>query len=250
MSNSEKYELQDLENMTNDQIVTIAKKKFINATRKREVLIKEIANVIPRVYTKQKNKTQKKQEVPPMHTQIKKSSSRSSKSTSSKQKTPSKTNSKERSYLNKDTVRAVISSIITGNTQYTFLGKLDFDYSKISKLIKINYKDKWNITSKKVIDYFKTNNILNIAKELEELNSLIRKLHIIVDKKSEIKNIDDYCDNITGCISRINKYVKSIPSNLIKINHEYKNYINDYVDKLNTKKYIKDNNFTIPNHLE
>ena len=255
MSNSEKYELQDLENMTNAQIVTIAKKKFINATRKREVLIKEIANIIPRVYTKQKNKTQKnktqkKQEVPQMHIQIKKSSSRSSKSSSTKQQTPSKSNSRERAYLNKDSVRAVISAIITDNKEYTFLTKIDFDYSEISKLLNINYKDEWRITSQKVIDYLESNNILHIAINLEHLNSFVYKLDRIVTKKSEIKNIDEYSDNIAHYISLVNTSIKSQPNHYIKIKEEYKKLINDYVDKFNTKKHVKDNDFTITNKLE
>ena len=250
MSNSEKYELQDLENMTISNIKDIAKKKCINARQNIEDLKKQIANKMPRVYSNQKNKTQKKQEVPPIHIQIKKSSSHSSKSTSSKKETRSKSNSGERAYLNKDSVRAVISAIITDNKEYTFLTKIDFDYSEISKLLNINYKDEWRITSQKVIDYLRTNNILDIAKNLEYLNSDIRNLSIIVNYKKNINKIDDFCDNITASISRVNNYIKSQPNNFIKINEEYKKHVNNNVDEFNTKKHVKDNNFTIPIKLE
>lgn len=72
MSDSEKYELQDLENITPTNIRDIAKKKCIDARQNIEDLKKQIANKMRRVYTKEKNKTKKKQEVSPMYTEIKK----------------------------------------------------------------------------------------------------------------------------------------------------------------------------------
>jgi hypothetical protein len=251
MSSSENYDLKDLENMSKSEIRDIAKKKCINARQNIQDLKKQITNKMPRKYTKKK--TQKKKQVAPMHIKNKKYSSRSSsssQSSSSKQETPSKSNSQERAYLNKDSVRGVISSIIINNKEYRFLSKIDFDYGEISKLLHINYKDEWRINLQKVKNYLETNNISLIAKNLEYLNSDIQKLSTIVNQRNEINNIYDFCDSITQSIDRVNNFIKTQQNKFIKINEEYKKDVNNNVDKFNKKKHVKDNNFTIPIKLK
>lgn len=235
MSNSEKYTLEMLNSMPWREIQKIAKKKMINATRNKAVLINEILNPNLRTLIKQK-KTQKK--IP--------QSSRSS-----SQKKSSKSSSKSRKFKNLSLVRSVISSIIMDNSKYTFLYQLDFNYGKIAELLNINYKDDPTVSLKKVKDYLTENNILNIAKELEMLNTDVEHLRTIIHSKQNITMIDDDCDNINTSISRIKNDMQS--NSFITIKEEYKKKINGYIDGFNKKSIITNNSLnrdlTIRNRL-
>jgi len=257
MSDSNEYKLEDLEKLSNKEIREIASGLGINLNQKLEDLIKQILHPRSRKFTKaatKKFRTLKVETKPQTKPQTKKlpprkkESSRSSKSSSSRRETPSPISEGEKLFLNKQVVQSVISRIIIDNDEYTFLSEIDFKYTEISKLLNIDYTNEWAKTSKKVIKYLESNNILKLAQDLEYLNSINELKKIINTHKSQEK-IKNLCDNITETIIRINKNIKSQSNNIIKIKEQYKNTINTDIDKFNSKEIIKSNNFTIRNKL-
>lgn len=255
MSDSNEYKLEDLQKLSTPEIKKIAKDFGINLKQKLEELIKQIIDPKLRILTIEEKKRQTKKEktriTKPQTKKLsprKKESSRSSKSSSSKREIPSPISEREKLFLNKQVVQSVISRIIRYNDKYTFLSEIDFNYTVISNLLNIDYTNEWAKTSKTVIKYLESNNILKLAEYLEYLNSNVNELKKIINNK-EPNKIKNSCEFIEKIIIRINENIKSQSNNIIKIKEEYKNSINTDINKINNKNIIKTNNFTIGNKL-
>ncbi len=266
MSDSNEYKLEDLQKLSTPEIKKIAKGFGINLKQKPEKLIDQILDPKSRKLTKAATKKTRIVKVTKPQTKKrsprKKESSRSSKSSSSKRETPSPISEREKLFLNEQVVQSVISRIITDNDKYTFLSEIDFNYTEISKLLNIDYTNEWVKTSKTVIKYLESNNILKLAEYLEYLNSNVNELkkiinsikHIIINvrkqvSKTQVSKIEKLCDIITKTIIIINKNIASQPNNFIKIKEEYKNSINTDIDNFNSHETIRTNKFTITNKL-
>jgi hypothetical protein len=253
MSDSNKYKLEDLQELPRQEIRKIANDLGINLNQQLKDLIKQILHPKSRKLTKAATKKFRtlKVETKPQTKKLsrrKKESSRSSRSGSSKRETPSPITEREKLLFNEQTVLGVISRIIINNDEYTFLSEIDFNYSEISKLLNIDYTNEWTKNYKTVKDYLESKNILKIAEDLYLIFKYVNELKKIINSQ-QLKEIENLCKFIKKIIIRININIKSQSNNIIKIKEEYKNTINTDIDKFNSKEMIKTNKFTITDKL-